>query len=326
MSELGWGLMGTARINRAIIEAVRQSPRNRLRAIASRSQGTADAYAAEWQIPAAFAPYEALLADPGVDVVYIGLPNTLHVEWTVRALEAGKHVLCEKPLALDADGIDRIIAASARAKRVAAEAFMYRHHPLTAAAVAAVREGRIGDLRLIRGAFTYQLTHRTPDIRTDASLGGGSLWDVGCYPVSYACLVAGAAPVEVFGWQDGAGSNVDLTFAGQMHFPGGVVAQFDSGFRTTFRSEMELVGSEGVLRVARPFKAAPQSQLVLSRGDETVALDFRADPPYVGEVDDFAAAVLDNRPHPLPLEESRRTARVLVALHESARRGVPVRL
>ena len=124
-----------------------------------------------------------------VDAIYISLPNSLHAEWTVRALDAGKHVLCEKPLALTVDDVDRIVEAAGRSGTIAAEAFMYRSHPLTAAAESAVREGRLGTVRLIRGAFTFPLT-RVADIRLDAALGGGSLWDVGCYPVSYSCMLA----------------------------------------------------------------------------------------------------------------------------------------
>jgi predicted dehydrogenase len=314
-----WGLLGTARINRAIVPVLQASSRNTLEAVASRAADRARVYAAEWRIPRALAPYEALLSDPGIDAVYISLPNTLHADWTIRALEAGKHVLCEKPLALTVDDVDGIADASARTGRVAAEAFMYRHHPITDAALAAVRGGKIGTLQLIKGAFTFQLAGREPDIRLDPALGGGSLWDVGCYPVSYSCLFAGAAPTAVLGWQQTTRDGIDLSFAGMMRFPGGVVAQFDSGFQTMFRAEMEIVGSEGVLRVERPFKTMPESRLLLTRGDETTALAFRRDPPYVGEIEDFAATVLDGVPQRVPLAESRRTVHTICALYAAAR-------
>ena len=203
MTKLRWGLLSTARINRLVIPAIRSASRSTLTTVASRTTARAAAYAAEWDIPHAAGPYDALLADPAVDVVYISLPNSLHAEWTIRALEAGKHVLCEKPLALSVADVDRIAAAATRAGRVAAEAFMYRHHPLTHAAEAVVRSGRLGAIRGFKGAFTFPLT-REGDVRLDPALGGGSLWDVGCYPVSYACLLAGAAPLDVFGWQQTA--------------------------------------------------------------------------------------------------------------------------
>jgi len=187
MSRLRWGLLSTARINRLIIPAIRASARSEVTAVASRDMDKCRAYATEWKIPRALGSYEALLDDPDVDVIYISLPNSLHAEWTVRAVEAGKHVLCEKPLALHTEDVDRIEAAARRAGRAAAEAFMYRHHPLTHAVQAVVKSGRLGELRGFKGAFTFPLT-RDNDVRLNAALGGGSLWDVGCYPVSYACF------------------------------------------------------------------------------------------------------------------------------------------
>jgi predicted dehydrogenase len=181
---LRWGFLSTARINRLIIPAVRASARSEVTTVASRDLAKARAYAQEWQIPRALGSYEALLADPDVDVVYIGLPNSLHVEWTIRALEAGKHVLCEKPLALSVDDVDRVADAAQRTGRAAAEAFMYRHHPLTHAVQDLVGRGRLGAVRAFKGAFTFAHT-RDGDVRFDPALGGGSLWDVGFFPFSY---------------------------------------------------------------------------------------------------------------------------------------------
>ena len=326
MAKLRWGLIGTARINRAIIGALRESTRGELCAVASRTAGTAISYAAEWKIPSAVSPYQALLERNDIDAVYIGLPNSMHVEWSVRALEAGKHVLCEKPLALTPEGVDEIARAAARSRRIAAEGFMYRHHPLTRAVIDVVNSGQLGPVRLIKGAFTFQLAGREPDIRSDPALGGGSLWDVGCYPASYACLIEQDEPREVMGWQATDANGVDLTFTGMMRFGSGVLAQFDCGFQSTFRSEMEVVGADAVLRVEGPFKAGPGSRLRLVRGNDEDLLPFTGDPPYAGELDDFAAAVLDGAPHPLPLTESRRTARVLTALYTSARTNRPVQM
>src|SRR4051812_29229037 len=154
MSRLRWGLLSTARINRLIIPAIRDSARSDVTTVASRTRERGETYAAEWKIPRVLHSYEALVDDPAIDVIYIGLPNALHVEWTVRALEAGKHVLCEKPLALRAEDVDRIEAAATRASRVATEALMYRHHPLTHVVQEVVRSGRLGPIRGIKGAFT----------------------------------------------------------------------------------------------------------------------------------------------------------------------------
>jgi xylose dehydrogenase (NAD/NADP) len=325
MSRLRWGLLSTARINRLIIPAIRASARSEVTAVASRTLDRAKAYAAEWAIPRALASYEALAGDPDIDVIYIGLPNSLHVEWTVRCLEAGKHVLCEKPLALSLEDIDRIQAASTRAARVATEAFMYRHQPLTHAVEAVVKSGRLGAIRGFKGAFTFALT-REGDVRLDPALGGGSLWDIGCYPVSYSCFLAGDAPVEVMGWQHASDAGVDLDFAGMMRFADGSVAQFDSGFRGPFRAEMEIVGTVAALRIKRPFRTDALSRLLLTVGDETESLPFDHEAPFAGEITDMETAAIDGQPARIPLSESRRTASAILALYESARSGRIVRL
>ena len=191
MTKLRWGLLSTARINRALIPPLRASPRNELAAVASRGRERAEAYAREWSIPRAFGSYEDMLADPGIDVIYNPLPNRLHAEWTIKAAQAGKHVLCEKPLAMTVEEVDAMAAAAQQAGVVVAEAFMYRHHPQTLKVKEMVERGEIGDLRLVRGSFTFNLTH-PGDVRLDPALGGGSLRDVGCYPISYARYVIGA--------------------------------------------------------------------------------------------------------------------------------------
>jgi xylose dehydrogenase (NAD/NADP) len=325
MSRLRWGLLSTARINRLIIPAIRASARSEVTTVASRSLEKGRAYAAEWGIPRALGTYEALVGDPDIDVIYIGLPNSLHVDWTVRALEAGKHVLCEKPLALSVADVDRIEAASRRANRAVAEAFMYRHHPLTHTVAEIVKSGRLGRVRGFKGAFTFPLT-RENDVRLDAALGGGSLWDVGCYPVSYTCLLAGEAPVEVFGWQQTAPTGIDLEFSGMLRFRDGSVGQFDSGFIGPFRAEMEVIGTAGALRIERPFRADAMSRLLLTVGDKTEPLPFSTDTPFAGQLADMEAAALDAQPPRIALAESRRTAVTITALYQSARAARPIQL
>src|SRR5215510_1697063 len=168
---LNWGLLSTANINRALITPLRASKRNRLLAVGSRTQESADKYAREWKISRAHGSYEALLADPEIDVIYNPLPNHLHAEWTIKAVEAGKHVLCEKPLALNVDEVDAIQAAARKHGRVVMEAFMYRHHPQTLKVQELVKSGSIGTLKLIRGSFSFSLT-REKDVRLDPAMGG----------------------------------------------------------------------------------------------------------------------------------------------------------
>ena len=175
---LRWGLLGTAHINRAVIPPLRASKRNQLVVVASRTLERGRAYAKEWNIPRVTS-YDALLADPEIDVIYNSLPNSLHAEWTIKAAQAGKHVLCEKPLAVMVEQVDAMAVAARKHGVVVAEAFMYRHQPVILKVQELVRDGAIGELRLVRGSFTY-LQSRPADVRLDPNLGGGSIWDVGC--------------------------------------------------------------------------------------------------------------------------------------------------
>jgi predicted dehydrogenase len=196
-----WGLLSTARINERLIPVLRGSARSELLGVAS-SGGPEKAarYASEWNIPRAYGSYEALLADPEVDAVYISLPNALHRPWVVKTAEAGKHILCEKPLALTATDVDVMAEAARRNGVVLQEAVMMRYHPQTLHVQQRVAAGAIGEVRLIRGVFTFTLA-RPGDIRLDPALGGGSIWDVGSYPVNFMRTMLRANPVEVHGWQ-----------------------------------------------------------------------------------------------------------------------------
>jgi xylose dehydrogenase (NAD/NADP) len=326
MRTLRWGLLGTARITRSIIPALRAAAGHELTAVASRSAEKAAAHAKQWDIPRAITSYEAMLADPDIDIVYIPLPNHLHAEWTIKAAEAGKHVLCEKPIALTVEEVDRITAAATRHGVVVAEAFMYRHHPQTMMLKQLLGEGAIGELRYIRGSFTFTL-NRPKDVRLEREWGGGSLWDVGCYPVSLARVLAGMQPREVFGHAQFGATGIDEMFAGQLIFTDKLQAQFDCGFAAPFRTEAELVGTTGSIRVTRPFKPGASETLVLSRGDdfEQIAID-NAGELYVGEVEDMAKAIVEGTPSRVTLADSRDNTAVLVALYESARLGKPVTL
>ncbi len=325
MKTLRWGLLGTARINRALIPAIRASARNRLLAVASRSAEAASASAREWGIERAHGSYEALLADPEIDVIYVPLPNGLHAEWTIRAVRAGKHVLCEKPLAVTVDEVDRVTAAAREAGVVVAEAFMYRHHPQTARVRELVASGALGRVRFVRGTFSFSLT-RPHDVRLDPALGGGALWDVGCYPLSFARCVLGQEPLEATGAQHTGPSGVDLTFAAQLRFPDDVLAQFDCSFEAPFRTVMEIVGEEASLLVTEPFKPGVGAQLLLNRGDQSETIEPPAAELYGGEVEDLADAVLLGRPPRVSLGDSRANVAAIVALLLSARENRPVRI
>lgn len=314
-----WGILGTARINRRVIPAMRLARRSELVAIASRDAARAEAYAREWSIPRAIGGYQALLDDPGIDAVYIPLPNTDHVPWTLAAIAAGKHVLCEKPLALDPAEIDRIAVASTHAKVIVEEGFMYRHEPLTARVVSLIADGAIGAVRAIVSGFTFALeTGR--NIRLDPSLGGGSLWDVGSYPITYAQLIFGHEPKMVFGSAHWHASGVDEEFMGLLRFDEGATATIYAGFRTPYRTWLEILGSEGALTVPNPFRPGPTETIELERNNGVEQIAVAGSPEiFVREIENFAARVIDGAPAVVSLAESRRTAATLCALYSSAR-------
>jgi predicted dehydrogenase len=322
---LRWGLLSTARINRSLIPPLRASPRNRLIAVSSRDQATADAYAREWGIERAYGSYDAMLASQDIDVVYISLPNRLHAEWTIRALRAGKHVLCEKPLTTAVADVDAIAEAASRNGKVVAEAFMYRHHPQTLKVKELVASGAIGDVRLVRGYFTFTLTDRS-NVRVNAELHGGSVWDVGCYPVSYARMIFGAEPIEAQGMQSVGPSGVDETFVGALRFDSDAYAQFDCGFHAPFRTHIEIVGTTGVIVVPRPFKPTEHESFLVGPASDMLE-PATVDGPahlYLGEVEDMADAILLVAPPRVDLQDSRNNVKTILALLQSAREGRPV--
>lgn len=318
-----WGLLSTANINRRLIPAIRLAERSELVAVASRSQETADAYAAEWSIPQAFSSYEAMLVSGALDAVYISLPNHLHAEWTIKALDAGLHVLCEKPFALTLRDVDEMTAAAERNGRVLAEAFMYRHHPQTKLVGEWVAGGRLGEMVLVRGVFNFKLTN--PDnIRLAPEKGGGSLWDVGIYPLSLAQYLAGGPPEWVAGAQVVGPSGVDEQFVGQMQYPNGMLAQISSSLRTPWYTFAEVIGTDGRLVLNRPFTGlTPGERLLLhvdaGNGEQEVEVEEKE--LYLGEVEDMEAAILDGAAPYLTLGETRDHVATILALLASADRG-----
>jgi xylose dehydrogenase (NAD/NADP) len=323
--KLRWGLLGTARINRSVIPPLRTSPRNELAAVASRSAEKAGLYAREWRIPRVYGSYEALLADPEIDVIYNSLPNSLHAEWTIKAMEAGKHVLCEKPLALSLEEVDAIGAAAQKTGKVVTEAFMYRHHPQTLKVKQLLDNGAIGAIQMVSGVFTFYLEDPN-NVRMAAELGGGSIWDVGCYPISYTRAMVGEEPEEAFGWIETGSSGVDLNFAGQLRFGSGILAQVSSGFRTPYTINMTFLGESGSLVIPRPFNPRGKTSISLRRGDVEEAISIDAVDLYLGEVEDLADAVLDGKAPRVSLADSRANTAAILALLESAHSGKPVKL
>ncbi|MFL5755683.1 MAG: Gfo/Idh/MocA family protein, partial [Chloroflexota bacterium] len=316
-----WGILGPGRISTRIVRATGSSERSELVAVASRDAGRAGAYASAHGIGRSFGSYEALLASPDVDAVYIALPNHLHAEWTVRALEAGKHVLCEKPMALSVAEVDAVIAAADRSGRIATEAFMALHHPQTLRAVELAQSGALGPLQLVSGTFSFLLDH-PGDPRIDPDMGGGSLWDVGCYPVNVARRVAGEEPDRVSAFARFDERGVDRTFIGQLHFPSGLLAQFDSGFAAADRERVEIVGNDGRLVLDAPFLPEPDGPpagLTRWQGGSSTRIEIPWVDQYRLEVDDLVGAILDGSPPRLPLSFTRGSIATLVDLDRVAR-------
>ncbi len=324
MSEpLRWGVLSTARINQLVLAGARASEQVEVLAVASRDRETAAAYAREHGIARAHGSYDALLADPEIEAVYISLPNALHVEWTIRALEAGKHVLCEKPLSRRAADAARAFDVAERCGRLLMEAFMYRHNPQTARLVELIAEGAIGRLRLVRASFGFYLDDET-NVRMRGELEGGGLMDVGCYCVNAARLLCGE-PLRAQAEQLFGGAGVDVALAGVLGFADEVLAHFDCGLVLSPRDELVVLGEQGSLHLADPWHCrTPGIELRRSGGSETIATAV-AD-SYALELENLSAAIRGTAAPLLGREDALGQARAIEALYASARehRSVPL--
>jgi xylose dehydrogenase (NAD/NADP) len=321
MTPLRVGLLSTANINRKLLGGARAAEGGEVMAVASRAAGRAEAYAAEHGIGRAHGSYDALLDDPDVDAVYVPLPNSLHVPWAIRALEAGKHVLCEKPLTRHPADAEAAFDAAERAGRVLAEAFMWRHHPQVRRLRHLLAERAVGEPRLIRAAFSFDIFGggRPDDVRLQGSLDGGGLMDVGCYCVSAMRLLAGE-PEAVSGRRIDGGNGVDVRFTGTLAFANGMLGSFDCGLDMVDRSELEVVGDAGSVFLADPWHGrAPSIELRRPRGSESVGVASAN--AYACELEDFAAAVRGERPHPFGRADAIAQARTIAALYRAAESG-----
>jgi predicted dehydrogenase len=319
-----WGIISTANINRKVIPGAKASPKVDLVGVASRDQARAEQYASWWEIPRAYGSYEALLADDEIDAVYISLPNTLHCEWSIKALEAGKHVLCEKPLSRHPEEVAAAFDAADRTGRLLSEAFMWRHNPQTARLKQLLDEGAVGELRFVRSTFSYSL-YDEDNIRLQTEVEGGGLMDVGCYTVSGSRFLAGGEPERVFGeaWYGPTGT--DWVFAGTMRFPGNVIAAFDCGTALVNRDELEAIGSEGSLFVDDPWHCLKPG-IELRRDNGVERIEIEQQDSYRLELENMSGAIRGEAELLLARDDAMAQARVLEALHESATTSAPVTL
>ena len=324
--QLRLGIMATGNIAQQFCNGVRSGGRCALAAVGSRSAASAKAFAEKFGIPAAHGSYDGLLNDDRVDAVYISLPNSMHHEWTMKALRAGKHVLCEKPMAVTVAEAEAMFAEARRANRVLVEAFMYVSHPQTAHIMKAVEHGVIGELRLVRTSFTFRTKRVEGNIRFQPGLAGGALMDVGCYCVNFARLFARSEVTRVSAVARLHPTGVDEVTSGTMQFANGVLATFNCGMTTQCDNTAHLCGTEGYIAVPWPWKppatgatytiahnVPPRQDQPAASGPppkQTVTVDAHAE-LYALEADDFAAAVLDGAPPKVRPEDTLANTRVL---------------
>jgi xylose dehydrogenase (NAD/NADP) len=318
-----WGIISTADINRKVIPGAKASPKVDLLGVASRTKERADAYAREWEIERAYGSYDELLADPEIEAVYISLPNTMHAEWSIRSVEAGKHVLCEKPFTRHPEEVTAAFDAADRAGRLLSEAFMYRHNPQTRRLAELVAEGAIGELRVVRAVFSYSL-YDEDNIRLRTELEGGALMDVGCYCVSGSRLLGGE-PESVFGEAWFGPSGTDWVFGGTLRFPGDVIGQFDCGTALPGRDELEAIGSEGSLFVDDPWHCS-EPVIELRRDGKAGRIEVEHADSYRLELENMSDAIRGEGELLLGRADALGQARALEALHASATSGKRVTL
>jgi predicted dehydrogenase len=318
-----WGILSTADINKKLLPGAQESDQVEVLAVGSRDLERARAFGAKWGIPRAYGSYEEFLADPDIEAVYIPLPNTMHCEWSIRALEAEKHVLCEKPLSRHPADVEAAFDTSERTGRLLSEAFMYRHNPQTKRLKELVDSGAIGELRLIRSTFSYSLFD-TGNIRLRTEVEGGSLMDVGCYCISGSRLLGGE-PEVVSGQQFVGPSGTDWVFAGTMQFPGGVLATFDCGTSLPERDELEAIGTKGSLFLDDPWHCLNPG-IELRRGGTVERIEVERVNSYRLELEDLGAAIRGQGTPLLGREDAVQQARVIEALFQSAETGAAVSL
>ncbi len=323
MSAVKWGIISTANINRLFLAGARRANGVEIAAVASRNRVKAEEYARENEIATAHGSYEDLLQDPQIEAVYISLPNSLHVEWSIRSLQAGKHVLCEKPLSRRTADVERAFDEAQRSDRLLMEAFMWRHNPQTAKLTDLLNQGVVGRIRMIRAAFGF-VAQDAANVRLQTGLDGGALMDVGCYCVSGARLIAGE-PERVSAEQALGGDGVDVAFAATMRHPDDIISHFDCGLALDSRDLLEIVGDQGSLRLDDPWHCRNPG-IEMTRGDQTEHIEIKPANSYGLEAENFSAAIRGETKPLLGRRDAIGQARTIEALYRSAETGQAVSL
>lgn len=324
---LRWGIMGTGNIARQFAAGMSTSRRGTMTAAGSRSRDSASAFAAQFKIAAALGSYDELIKSPDVDAIYLSLPNSMHHEWTIKALRAGKHVLCEKPISVTASQAEEMFDVSKQAGKLLVEAFMYRSHPQTRAILDTIRKGIIGDVKVIRTSFCYRTTKLDGNIRFDSSLAGGSVMDIGCYCINLSRLIAGSEPDRIGASGKINAGGIDEWAGGTMHFPNGIIANFVCGMTVQGDNTAHICGTDGYLQIGWPWKPPKKAAFTIAHSIPPRQDDPKSSAParppqeevsvevdqelYSLEADDFAASVLDGAAPALTRQDSVGNMKVL---------------
>ena len=328
MIQLRWGILGTGNIARQFAAGVRTARRSVITAVGSRTVDAANQFAQANQIRNAVGSYKDLINRDDVDAIYLSLPNSMHHEWTIAALRAGKHVLCEKPFAINHAQSQEMFDEAQLAGRILMEAFMYRSHPLTHAVMDAIRGGAIGQVKMIRASFCYRTTRITNNIRFSRALAGGALMDVGCYCINFCRLVAGAEPTKISAVSQLLSSGVDEATSALLEFPSGIQATFNCGMSVQADNTTSVCGTDGYIEIPVPWKppvrnaawvlgrsipplqdlAGKPAPVTQPRETRTVNADAEL---YAMEADDFAEGVLDGKPVRVSREDTLGNMQVL---------------
>jgi predicted dehydrogenase len=319
MNESGavrWGILSTARINDKLLAGAREAEGVEVVAVGSRDRARGEEFAQRHGIPRVHGSYEELLGDTDVEAVYIPLPNSLHVPWSIRALEAGKHVLCEKPLARRSAEVERAFDAADGAGRLLMEAFMWRYHPQTEAVVRLAQE--IAPLRVVRAAFGFTIgAQDTGNVRLQGDLDGGSLMDVGCYCVSALRLLCGE-PEHANGAAVIGGNGVDVRFVGALRFPGNVLGTFDCGFDVPPRGALEVVGAGGTVLAQDPWHGVAPALTIIRADGVPEPVTLVAANPYRLELEDLSRAIRHGGDPRLGRDDALGQARAIEMLYAAA--------
>lgn len=321
-SPVRWGIIGTAHIARKVIRGIGHSRSSVVNAVASRDWSRAVEFAKEQGIPQPFGSYENLLRSTEVDAIYNPLPNSMHAEWTIRAMEAGKPVLCEKPFAATAAEAREMAEVSKRTGMLLAEAFMYRYHPVYARLFELLDSGAIGRVMTIDSTFAFRLADRH-NIRASSELAGGSLMDVGCYCVNFSRMVAGAEPSRAVAFE--RRTTVDDTLVGLLEFPNGVLARFEGSIESYHRRRAEIAGTDGAIVIEDPWTPGEdQARIFLQRDKKEETIVAAGANVYQLEIEAFVRALRTHEPLRWPAEDGVKNMAVIDALYESTRKGKAV--